>query len=95
MGAITIQVPPLQGKLWGFDIRILSPRRFSIAKGGTKSKVLTSSLSPGGGAHSSALKAEKSQSLPVPVGGGALVTNDWCIIFDHSLFPHFCVCLDG
>ena len=40
-------------------MRILTPGRFSIAKVGAKSKVLTSSLSPGGGAYSGALKAEK------------------------------------
>ena len=45
---------------WGFDIRILIPGRFSIAKGGAKSKALTSSLSPGGVAYSRALKAVKS-----------------------------------
>ena len=50
----------VQGKLRGFDIRILTPGRISIAKGGAKGKVLTSSLSPGGGACSRALKAEKS-----------------------------------
>ena len=44
-----------------------------------KSKVLTSSLPPGVGAYSKALKAEKSSSPPSPVGGGAVVTNDWCI----------------
>ena len=43
-------------------------------------KALTSSLPPWGGAHSRALKAEKSRSPPFPVGGGAVVTNDWCII---------------
>ena len=48
-------------------------------KGRAKSMVLTSSLFPGGGVYSTALKTEKSQSPPFPVGGGALVTNDWCI----------------
>ena len=50
----------VQGKLLGFDIRILTPEKFSIAKGGPKSKVLTSSLPPGGGAHCRSQKAEKS-----------------------------------
>ena len=40
--------------------RILTPGRFSVAKGGAKNKVLTSSLPPGGGAYSRALKAVKS-----------------------------------
>ena len=41
-------------------MRILTPGRFSIAKGGAKSKVFTSILSPEGGAHGRALKAEES-----------------------------------
>ena len=55
----------MQGKSQGFDIRTLTPGRFSIAKGGAKSNcVMTSSLPPGGGgggggAYSRALKAEK------------------------------------
>ena len=58
-GNYLLSVPAVQGKLWGFDIRILTPGRFSIAEGGAKSKVLTSSLPPWGGAYSRALKAEK------------------------------------
>ena len=42
-------------------------------KGGAKSKVLTSSLPPGGGAHSRALKVKSHNQR------GAVVTNDWCI----------------
>ena len=48
----------MQGKCHGFDIRILIPGRFSIVKGGAKSKVLTFGMPPGGGAYSRALKAE-------------------------------------
>ena len=44
----------------GNDGVLPSAGRFSIAKGGAKSKVLTSSLPPVGGAYSRALKAEKS-----------------------------------
>ena len=57
--AITSSVPAVQGKLRGFDIRILTPGRFFIAKGRTKRKVLTSSLPSGGGAFNRALKADK------------------------------------
>ena len=60
----------MQGRLQGFHIRILTPGRFSIVKGRAKSKVLTSSLSPGGRAYSRALKAEKSYSPSFPVEGG-------------------------
>ena len=47
---------------FSFDIRIFTTGRYSIAKCRAKSKVLTSesSLSPGGGAYSRALKAVKS-----------------------------------
>ena len=55
------------------------------------SMVLTSSLSFGSGVYSSALETEKSQSLPFPVDGGVVVTNDWCIILNSnttlSFFP--------
>ena len=44
-------------------------RDFLFWKGRAKCKVFTSSLSPAGGAYSRALKAEKSQSPPFPVGG--------------------------
>ena len=51
-------------------------------RGGTKSRVLTSSLSPQGGAYSGVLKSKKSLSLPdhIGVGLGTVVSNDWCII---------------
>ena len=44
-----------------------------------KEQGVTISLSPQGGAYTRALKSEKSLSLPIPVGGGAVDTNDWCI----------------
>ena len=52
-------------------------------KGGAKNKVLISKLPPGGGAHSRALKLKSHNPRPSPVGGGALVTNDWCIKQEH------------
>ena len=61
--AITFQVSLQQG----FVIGILTPGRFSILTGRVKSKVLSSSLQPGGGAHSRALKAD-SHNPPFPVG---------------------------
>ena len=48
-GNYFLLVPTVQGILQGFGIRILTHGRFSIAKGRAKSKVLTSSLSPGVG----------------------------------------------
>ena len=65
LGNYFSSVPAVQGKWQGFDIRILTPARFSIVKGGAKSKVLTS-LPPGGGAHSRALKAESHNPSPSP-----------------------------
>ena len=53
--------PPCRENDGVFDNRILTPGRFSIAKGGVKSKVLTSSLPTGDGAHSRAMKTEKSK----------------------------------
>ena len=41
--------------------------------------VLTSSLPHVGGVYSRALKTRKSKYPPFPVGGGVMVTNDWCI----------------
>ena len=46
--------------MMGVDIKILTPGRLSNVKGKTKSIVLTSSLSPGSGVCSMALKTEKS-----------------------------------
>ena len=45
---------------------------------------LTISVSPQGGAHTRALKIEKLSAPLYPVGGGAMVTNDWCIILIDS-----------
>ena len=53
--------------------------RFSVLKGGAKSRVVTLSWSPQGRANTRALKSEKSLSPPIPVGGGG-DTNDLCII---------------
>ena len=44
----------------GDSLANLTPGRFSVVKGRAKSKVLTSSLPPGDGAYSRALKTEKS-----------------------------------
>ena len=61
MGQLLFKQPRSAGEMMGFDIfRILTPGRFSVAKGGAKSKVLTSNLPPGDGAYSRLLKAEKS-----------------------------------
>ena len=35
---------------------------------------------PQGGAYTRARKSEESLSQPIPVGGGAVDTYDWCII---------------
>ena len=72
-------VPAALGKCGGYNIGILTPVRFSVVLGGAKSRVVTISLSPQGRAYTRALKSEKSLSLPIPIGGGAVDTNDWCI----------------
>ena len=53
--------------------------RFSVAESGAKSRVVTISLSPQGGIYFMALKSEGSLSPPIPIGGGAVDTNDWGI----------------
>ena len=56
--AVTFRVSlQSRGNEGGFDIRILTPGRFCSVKGRAKSKVLTSSLPPGGGANCRAMKA--------------------------------------
>ena len=59
-------VHAVQRKRWGFDIMILTPGRLTIAKGGAKSKVLCSSLPPGGGAYRKALKLKSDNPHPSP-----------------------------
>ena len=51
----------------------------SVMYGEAKSRVVTISLSPQCKAYTRALKSEKALSPPIPVGGGAMDTNDWCI----------------
>ena len=53
-------------------------------KGGAKSRVVTIRISPQGTAYTRALKSEKTLSPPIPVVGGAVDTNDWCIISQPS-----------
>ena len=44
MGQLLFKCPGSACEITGFDIKIFTPERFSTAKGGAKSKVLTSSL---------------------------------------------------
>ena len=72
-------VPSVPGKCVGYNIGTPTLVRFSVVYGGAKSRVVTISLSLQGGAYTRALKSENSLSPPIPVGGGAVDTNDWCI----------------
>ena len=69
-------VPTVPGKCKGLNIGKPTPLRY----GGSRNRVVTISLSPQGGAYTMALKNKKSLSPPIPVGGGAVDTNDWSII---------------
>ena len=60
----------MPGKYRGFNIGTFTPVRFSVLYGGAKSRAVTISWSPHGGAYTRALKSEKSLSPPIPVGGG-------------------------
>ena len=59
-GKYFLIIPGVLGNDRVMALVILTPGRLSIAKGRAKSKVFISSLSPGGEAYSSAMKAEKS-----------------------------------
>ena len=72
-------VPAVPGKCGSYNIRTLTPLGFSVVQGWAKSRVGTISLSPQGGAYTRARESENSLSPPIPVGGGAVDTIDWCI----------------
>ena len=79
--AITIVMPQhCRGNYRVLILRSL-PRESSYceAQGRAKSIVLTTRLSPGAGVYSMSLNTEKSKYPPFPVGGRAVVTNEWCI----------------
>ena len=63
----------------------LPQRDFLLRRAGQRAKFLPPVCLLGGGAHSRALKAEKLLSPPFPVGGGAVLTNDWCMCFSKNL----------
>ena len=62
----------------GYNIGTLTMLGFSVVYGGAKSRVVTISLSSQGGAYTRALESENHYP-PIPVGGGAVDTNDWRI----------------
>ena len=57
-------------------------------KDGAKSRVITISSFPQDSAYTRALKSETSLSPPIPVGGGGVDTNDWCIRKHCSAFMY-------
>ena len=68
MGGNYYQIDPaVLWKWWGFDIRILTQRRFSTAKDREKSNVLT--LSPGDGGDSRGNERGSDQSFTTAVWG--------------------------
>ena len=79
-GKYFLIVPTLTGKCGGYKIGTSAPLRFSVEKGGAKSRIVTISLSPQAGAYLRALKSEGSLSPPIHAGGGVVDTNDLCII---------------
>ena len=70
----------MPGKCLGNNIGTLTPMILSVVLHGANSRVVIITLSPQGGAYTRALKVEKSLSSPIPVGGGVVDTNDWCIM---------------
>ena len=79
-GIYFLIVPTVPGKCGGYNIWTSAPLRFSVVQGRAKSRVVTISLSPQGEAYIRAVKSEGSLSPPIPVGGGAVDTNDLCIM---------------
>ena len=59
-------VPTVLGKCRGYNIRTLTLLGFSVVKGGAKSRVVTISLSPQGGAYTRALESENHYPRPTP-----------------------------
>ena len=84
-GKYFLIVPTVPKKCWGYNIGTSAPLRFFVVYGRAKSRVVTISLSPQGGAYIRALKSEGSLSPPIPVGGGAVDTNDSCISEEHVI----------
>ena len=65
------------------------PQEIFYCKGRGKEQSLTSSLPPGSGAHSRALKLKSHNPRP----GGAVVTNDWCTTSIEAFRPSsVCTC---
>ena len=64
----------MPGKCGIYNIGTSAPLRFSVVQGGAKSRVVTISLSPQGGAYIKALKSEGSLCL---LGVGVLSSADF------------------
>ena len=56
--------PRSAGEVWGYNIGTLTLLGFSVVYGGAKSRVVTISLSPQGGAYTRALKSENHYPRP-------------------------------
>ena len=59
-------VPAVPGKCGGNNIETLTLLGFSVAYGGAKRRVVTTSLSPQGGAYSRALENDNHYPRPSP-----------------------------
>ena len=62
-------VPAVPGKCGGYNIGTLTLLGFSVLYGGARSRVVTISLSPQGGAYTSALESENHYPRPSPYVG--------------------------
>ena len=86
-GAMTFWVPPQYRVSAGLVIlRKYTPMEFTLIK----SRAMTLSRSPQYRAFSRAVMDEKSSSPLFPVGGGTVVTNDWCISSRVKWYFLFC-----
>ena len=76
-------VPAVQGKCRGCNIGTSAPLRCSVVLGGAKVGLVPSACPHR--AYIMALKSEGSLYPPIPVGGGAVDTNDSRIILQSFL----------
>ena len=75
-GSYFLIVPAVAGKC--YNIETVTPVRFSVVYGGCYHQL----VSTGRGLYEGCEKC-KSLSPPIPVGGGAVNTNDWCIMLQN------------
>ena len=73
-----IVVPAVPGKCGGITLGHLPCWDFLLCRVGQRAGLLSSAFTHRA-AYKRALESENPLSPPIPIGGGAVDTNDWCI----------------